>query len=65
MGFVGANDEVSIPGNWLFFVEIHTFGGSAPTRRLLIQLIWTGRSAPARPFDLTLPLGRGSDGCKR
>jgi hypothetical protein len=38
MGFVGLNYEVSIPGIGLFFVEIHTLGGSMPVHRFLIHL---------------------------
>jgi hypothetical protein len=38
MGFVGVNYEVSIPGIGLFFVEIHTLGGSMPVHRFLIHL---------------------------
>ena len=65
MGFVGVNYEVSIPGIELFFVEIHTLGGSAPVRRFLIQLIWDRKIDPGKVFDLTLPLERASDGYKR
>jgi hypothetical protein len=38
LGFMGGNYEVSIPGVGLFFVEIHTLGGSVPVHRFWIQL---------------------------
>jgi hypothetical protein len=38
LGFRGGNYEVSIPGVGLFFVEIHTLGGSVPVHRFWIQL---------------------------
>jgi hypothetical protein len=37
----------------LFFVEIHTLGGSALVRWFLILLIWDRKIDPGKVFDLT------------
>src|SRR5205823_3508714 len=46
VGFVGVSHGVTIPGDELFFSEVHLLGGPAPVRRYLpdlIQLIWDGK----------------------
>jgi hypothetical protein len=37
----------------LFFLEIHTLGGSALLRWFLILLIWDRRIDPGKVFDVT------------
>ena len=51
VGFVGVSHGVQLPGQDLFFAEVHLHGGPAPVRRFLPELIdlcGTGRSTPAR-----------------
>ena len=50
VGFVGVPTALSYPGRCCF-PEVHLHGGPAPVRRFLpelIDLIWSGRSTPAR-----------------
>ena len=49
----------------LFFAEVHLFGGPAPVRGYLpelIDLIWNRRINPGKVFDLTLPLDQVAEG---
>jgi threonine dehydrogenase-like Zn-dependent dehydrogenase len=65
VGFVGVTHEVQIPGDELFFSEVHLLGGPAPVRRFLpqlIELICDGEIDPGRVFDETLPLDQVADG---
>ncbi|CAN5571834.1 zinc-dependent alcohol dehydrogenase family protein [soil metagenome] len=66
VGFVGvAHEGATIPGDELFFSEVHLFGGPAPVRRFLpdlIQLIWDRKIDPGKVFDLTLPLEDAAEG---
>lgn len=65
VGFVGIAHDVQIPGDELFFDEIHLHGGPAPVRRFLpqlIELIWQRRIDPGKVFDLTLPLADAAEG---
>src|SRR4051812_22630885 len=65
VGFVGVTHDVHIPGDELFFSEVHLLGGPAPVRRFLphlIQLICNGEIDPGRVFDQTLPLEQVADG---
>ncbi|HEU4563652.1 MAG TPA: zinc-dependent alcohol dehydrogenase family protein [Gemmatimonadaceae bacterium] len=65
LGFVGVSHDVAIPGDELFFSEVHLMGGPAPVRRYLpelIRLIWKGEIAPGKVFDLTLPLDQVAEG---
>ena len=39
VGFVGVTHDVAIPGQELFFSEVHLLGGPAPVRRFLPELI--------------------------
>jgi threonine dehydrogenase-like Zn-dependent dehydrogenase len=65
VGFVGVTHGVAIPGQELFYAEVHLLGGPAPVRRFLpelIDLIWKGEIDPGRVFDLTLPLDQVAEG---
>jgi threonine dehydrogenase-like Zn-dependent dehydrogenase len=67
VGFVGVGHGVTIPGDELFFSELHLLGGPAPVRRFLpelIQLIWDRKIDPGKVFDLTLPLEQAAEGYK-
>ena len=51
----------------MFAAEVHLFGGPAPVRRFLpelIQLVWDRKINPGKVFDLTLPLERAAEGYK-
>jgi threonine dehydrogenase-like Zn-dependent dehydrogenase len=61
VGFVGVSHGVDLPGQELFFAEVHLHGGPAPVRRFLpqlIDLITAGKIDPGKVFDLTLPLAQ-------
>jgi threonine dehydrogenase-like Zn-dependent dehydrogenase len=65
VGFVGVTHGVELPGLELFFAEVHLFGGPAPVRRFLpelIDLIWNRKINPGKVFDLTLPLDQAAEG---
>jgi threonine dehydrogenase-like Zn-dependent dehydrogenase len=65
MGFVGVSHGVELPGEELFFAEVHLLGGPAPVRRFLpelIDLIWNRKIDPGKVFDLTLPLSQVAEG---
>lgn len=67
VGYVGVAHGVELPGEELFFAEVHLLGGPAPVRRFLpelIDLIWTRQIDPGKVFDLTLPLGDAAEGYK-
>ncbi len=67
VGFVGVSHDVTIPGDELFFSEVHLHGGPAPVRRFLpdlIQRIWDRTIDPGKVFDLTLPLDQAAEGYK-
>ncbi|WP_366936160.1 zinc-dependent alcohol dehydrogenase family protein [Bifidobacterium sp.] len=67
VGFVGVSHDVNLPGDDLFFSEVHLFGGPAPVRRFLpqlIKLIWDRKINPGKVFDLTLPLEDAAEGYK-
>ena len=67
MGFVGVTHDTQIPGDELFFSQVHLVGGPASVRRFLpqlIELICNGTIDPGRVFDLTLPLDRVAEGYK-
>ena len=68
VGFVGVTYGVELPGLELFFAEIHLFGGPAPVRRYLpelIDLIWNRKINPGKVFDLTLRSSRSPRGIAR
>jgi len=65
VGFVGVTHGVSLPGEELFYSEVHLLGGPAPVRRFLpelIDLIWNRKINPGKVFDLRLPLERVAEG---
>ncbi|MFI9833864.1 zinc-dependent alcohol dehydrogenase family protein [Streptomyces sp. NPDC051913] len=65
VGYVGVAHGVELPGEELFFAEVHLHGGPAPVRRFLpelIQLIWDREIDPGKVFDLTLPLDQAAEG---
>jgi threonine dehydrogenase-like Zn-dependent dehydrogenase len=65
VGYVGVAHDVSLPGDELFFSEVHLHGGPAPVRRFLpdlIELICNRTIDPGRVFDLTLPLEQAAEG---
>jgi threonine dehydrogenase-like Zn-dependent dehydrogenase len=56
---------VQLPGQELFFAEVHLLGGPAPVRRFLpnlIDLVWNRTINPGKVFDLTLPLDQVAEG---
>jgi len=65
VGYVGVAHRVQIPGEELFYAEIHLHGGPAPVRRFLpklIELVLNRRIDPGKVFDLTLPLEQVAEG---
>ena len=65
IGYVGVSHGVELPGEELFFAEVHLFGGPAPVRRFLpelIDLIWRRQIDPGKVFDLKLPLAEVAEG---
>ncbi len=65
VGYVGVPHGVQLPGEELFFAEVHLMGGPAPVRRFLpelIDLIWNGKINPGKVFDLELPLDQVAEG---
>lgn len=67
IGYVGVSHGVELPGQELFFAEVHLLGGPAPVRRFLpelIDLIWNREINPGKVFDLELPLSEVAEGYK-
>jgi threonine dehydrogenase-like Zn-dependent dehydrogenase len=67
VGYVGVAHGVQLPGEELFYAEVHLLGGPAPVRRFLpdlIRLIENRAIDPGRVFDLTLPLDQAAEGYK-
>ena len=67
VGYVGVAHGVELPGEELFYAEVHLLGGPAPVRRFLpelIGLIGTERSIPARSSTWSLPLDQAAEGYK-
>jgi threonine dehydrogenase-like Zn-dependent dehydrogenase len=65
VGFVGVAHGVQIPGEELFYAEVHLHGGPAPVRRFLpelIELVLDRKIDPGKVFDLTLPLEQVAEG---
>src|SRR5438552_4658677 len=55
VGYVGVAHGVELPGQELFYAEVHLLGGPAPVRRFLPELtglIWNRAIDPGRVFDL-------------
>ena len=65
VGYVGVAHGVQLPGEELFYAEVHLHGGPAPVRRFLpdlIGLIEDRAIDPGQVFDLTLPLDQAAEG---
>jgi threonine dehydrogenase-like Zn-dependent dehydrogenase len=65
VGYVGVAHGVQLPGEELFYAEVHLHGGPAPVRRFLpelIDLVLKGKINPGKVFDLTLPLEQVAEG---
>jgi threonine dehydrogenase-like Zn-dependent dehydrogenase len=65
IGYVGVLHDVELPGEELFFAEVHLLGGPAPVRRFLPELInsiCNRRINPGKVFDLELPLAEVAEG---
>jgi threonine dehydrogenase-like Zn-dependent dehydrogenase len=65
VGYVGVAHDVQVPGQELFYAEVHLHGGPAPVRRFLpdlIALIADRAIDPGKVFDLTLPLDQAAEG---
>jgi threonine dehydrogenase-like Zn-dependent dehydrogenase len=65
VGYVGVAHGVELPGQELFYAEVHLLGGPAPVRRFLpglTGLIWNREIDPGRVFDLELPLDQAAEG---
>jgi threonine dehydrogenase-like Zn-dependent dehydrogenase len=65
VGYVGVSHGVELPGEKLFFAEIHLLGGPAPVRRFLpelVDLICKRKIDPGKVFDLELPLAEVAEG---
>jgi threonine dehydrogenase-like Zn-dependent dehydrogenase len=65
VGYVGVPHGVELKGEELFFTHVHLYGGPAPVRRFLpelIDLVWNGKINPGKVFDLTLPLEQVAEG---
>ena len=65
VGYVGVPHGVQLDGQALFFAHVRLFGGPAPVRRYLaelIDLVWKGKINPGKVFDLKLPLAQVAEG---
>jgi threonine dehydrogenase-like Zn-dependent dehydrogenase len=65
VGFVGVPHDVDLDFQDLFYTHVRLLGGPAPVRRYLpnlIDLVWSGKIAPGKVFDLTLPLAEMAEG---
>ena len=65
VGYVGVSHDVQLPGDELFFSQVHLHGGPAPVRRFLpdlIDRIWNRQINPGKVFDLELPLAEAAAG---
>ncbi len=65
IGYVGVPHGVAFEGANMFFAQKRMFGGPAPVRRFLPDLmnrVLMGKIKPGRVFDLELPLDRVAEG---
>jgi threonine dehydrogenase-like Zn-dependent dehydrogenase len=65
VGYVGLPHGVVLDAEALFFAHVRLFGGPAPVRRFLpelIDLVLEGKIDPGKVFDLTLPLDQVAEG---
>jgi threonine dehydrogenase-like Zn-dependent dehydrogenase len=63
--YVGVSHGVQLPGEELFYAEVHLHGGPAPVRRFLPDLIHRIENHdidPGKVFDLDLPLSDAAEG---
>lgn len=67
IGFVGVPHEVTFTGEGLFFAQKRLFGGPAPVRRYLPDLmdkVMNGEIRPGLVFDQELPIAEVASGYK-
>jgi threonine dehydrogenase-like Zn-dependent dehydrogenase len=65
IGYVGVPHGVQLDEERLFFMLVRRYGGPAPVRRYLpdlINLVWNRKINPGKVFDLTLPLDQVAEG---
>ena len=65
VGYVGVAHGGELPGEELFFAEVHLLGGPAPVRRFLpelIDMIAKREIEPGKVFDLELSLDQAAEG---
>ncbi len=65
VGYVGVPHGVQLDAQALFFVHVRLFGGPAPVRGYLpelIDLVLERKIDPGKVFDLTLPLDQVAEG---
>lgn len=65
VGYVGVPHGVTLDGADLFFRHVRLFGGPAPVRQYLpelIDLVLNGTIHPGKVFDLVLPLDQVAEG---
>ena len=65
VGYVGVAYGVELPGEELFYAEVHLLVGPAPVRRFLpdlIDLIRNREIEPGKGFDLELSLDEAAEG---
>ena len=68
VGFVGVSHDVQLPGDELFFSQVHLHGGPAPVRRFLpdlIDRIWNRADRPGQGLRPRAPARRGRRGLPR
>lgn len=67
VGFAGVSHGVQLPGQELFYAEVHLHGGPAPVRRFLpelIDLVWTA-DQPRQGLRPDVAVGPGGRGLPR
>ena len=65
VGYVGVPHGVQLDAQVLFFAHVRLFGGPAPVRRYLpelVELVLNRKIDPGKVFDLTLPLDQVAEG---
>jgi threonine dehydrogenase-like Zn-dependent dehydrogenase len=68
VGFVGAPHGVTLPVRKMFDKNVGLFGGMAPVRRYLpdlLPLILDGSATPGLVFDSTLPMSEAAEGYRQ
>jgi threonine dehydrogenase-like Zn-dependent dehydrogenase len=67
VGFVGVPHGISLSGEQMFFAQRRLFGGPAPVRRFLPNLmerVLNGALKPGNVFDMDIPLSQVAEGYK-